>query len=139
MHRIIPIHPLVLDRLIWDKRPKNKRYPWVFPGENPIYPIYHGTWVKNRWVMIKKQYGLPDNFNLHDLRHSFRTALFNNGINEMVINMIMGHKKGKGMEAVYTHISMEQMKKAINTLTPPIEHEENVEFDIEKERLKRAN
>ena len=52
----------------------------------------------------------------HDFRHTFISTLDNNGVNENTRNQLTGHK-GKGVaEKIYIHKSLEELRKAIDSL-----------------------
>ena len=52
----------------------------------------------------------------HEARHTFRTRLFNAGVNTLIIDKLCGHISGSTGDTVYTHISVEQLSEAIKKL-----------------------
>lgn len=52
----------------------------------------------------------------HDTRHTAISKMTAAGIDDRIIKKIVGHKAGDVTVDVYTHIDMEEMKKAINTI-----------------------
>ena len=52
----------------------------------------------------------------HDTRHTFVTMLTENGIDQRVIQTIVGHSRGRTVTERYTHISLEKMREAVETL-----------------------
>ena len=49
-------------------------------------------------------------FTLHDTRHTFVTRAHECGLNELVIQKIVGHAPNTITQAVYTHISIDEMR-----------------------------
>ena len=53
----------------------------------------------------------------HDTRHTFATLLAEAGIDQRVVDALMGHSPGKNIaQAVYTHITLEKKLEAVNTI-----------------------
>ena len=53
----------------------------------------------------------------HECRHTFRSRLDSIGANKVCIDKIMGHKSEGTGERVYTHKSIEELKKNIELIT----------------------
>lgn len=53
----------------------------------------------------------------HECRHTFRSKLDSAGANKVSIDRIMGHKSGDVGERVYTHKSIEELKKTVEMLS----------------------
>jgi integrase len=62
---------------------------WVFPS--PTLPDRPLANVKRVWATAKKAAGLPADTVIHDLRHSFASALANAGIPLFEIGRVLGH------------------------------------------------
>lgn len=72
----------------------------LFPSkENPIQPID----IRFPWETALRASGVPD-FRFHDLRHTAASYLAMNGVNELVIADILGHKTLQ-MVRRYAHLS----------------------------------
>ena len=53
----------------------------------------------------------------HVLRHSFATAMLNNGANIEVVKELLGHESLATTE-IYTHVTFEELKKVYNQAHP---------------------
>ena len=72
--------------------------------EMPDYNSYY--------AVLKNKYGhMP-----HDTRHTFISLMTEAGVDSRIIKKIVGHKADDLTEDVYTHISMEAMKEAVNRI-----------------------
>ncbi|WP_245736071.1 tyrosine-type recombinase/integrase [Virgibacillus subterraneus] len=117
--RLLPLHPMVIPVLKEYQRnlPKDKRYP-----SEPVF-----------WSRLKKELnprsvhflfkelltkaGLPAHrFSLHHLRHTFATILLqqNDKVDLRTLQELLGHSS-LATTSVYTHIDLEQKKKAIES------------------------
>lgn len=63
---------------------------YVFPGRSPGKPL---STVRGAWERARAAAGLPSDLRLHDLRHSFASALANQGIPLNEIGVILGHSQ----------------------------------------------
>jgi integrase/recombinase XerD len=59
--------------------------------------------------------GIKKNVTPHKLRHSFATHLLNSGVSIRVIQDLLGHSNLQTTQ-IYTHVSLEQIKKVKNPL-----------------------
>lgn len=53
---------------------------------------------------------------LHDTRHTCASMLADAGIDKRIVQAILGHKGGDVTDRVYTHISIESMRDALNQI-----------------------
>lgn len=68
------------------------------------------------WNPLLKEMGLNPLHHPHDTRHTCVSLLTKAGIDERIIKKIVGHKGKSVTEIVYTHIEMQQLLDAINTI-----------------------
>lgn len=81
--------------------------PWIIPNwktGKPFTSIFHS------WDTARKQAGLND-LRIHDLRHSFASALVNEGIPIYEVQKLLGHADIKTTER-YAHLSMERLRQS---------------------------
>lgn len=61
---------------------------WVFPGKVVGTPLDN---IRLVWERARAKAGLPETLRIHDLRHSYASALANNGIPLNEIAVVLGH------------------------------------------------
>jgi integrase len=71
------------------KRAIHPENPYVFPSARREGQPVEG--VRGAWVRAKKAAGLPEDLRVHDLRHSFASALANSGTPLNEIGTVLGH------------------------------------------------
>ncbi len=84
---------------------KSYKFDWSF---NMTYAAAR-TLIKR----IAKRAGINKPVNLHNFRHSRATILGAAGINESIMNQVMGWKQGSKMAGVYIHLSGKQTDDAL--------------------------
>ena len=72
----------------WHRRSRDN--PFVLPGAVPGRPIIN---LRPAWEKAKKKAGLQPTLRIHDLRHSFASALANSGVPLNEIGVILGHSQ----------------------------------------------
>jgi integrase len=105
--------------------------PYVFPSHKvPGQPV---EGVRGAWARAKKAAGLPDDLRIHDLRHSFASALANAGTPLNEIGTVLGHTQ-LSTTTRYAHHSPQRLidtattaSRAWNLLPEPIEVEAEVQ------------
>lgn len=70
--------------------------------------------VVKRWAL---RAGLPPDVSPHTLRHSFATHLLDNGADLKSVQQLLGHES-LATTQVYTHISVERLRQAVETAHP---------------------
>lgn len=90
--RTIPIHPKIKERV--------KRY---VDSPRPTYRQLYD---------YMKSLG----FTPHDCRHTFATRCHECGLNDLVVQKLLGHAPETITQAVYTHISMNEMRTELSKL-----------------------
>ncbi len=102
--RILPLTPQLLE--LYNSIPKtNGEYLFTSPITGKPYVTIFTSWNSAR---IKA--GLKD-VRIHDLRHSFASALVNNGRSLYEVQILLGHSTSK-MTQRYAHLSNESLMSA---------------------------
>jgi len=83
--------------------PKKDNSPYVFPGPKgvPFKNIY------TAWNTARTKVGLRD-VRMHDLRHSFASALVNSGVSLYAVQNLLGHHNISVTQR-YTHLSQDSL------------------------------
>jgi integrase/recombinase XerC len=91
------------------------RSRWLFPGtgDRPLTTRTVQNVIK-RWAASA---GLPADVSPHTLRHSFATHLLDGGADLKSVQQLLGHES-LATTQVYTHISVERLKDAVETAHP---------------------
>ena len=102
--RVLPITPQLLE--LYKSIPKDDT-PYLFASAKSKKP-YVTIYVS--WNSARTRAGLKD-LRMHDLRHSFASALVNNGRSLYEVQTLLGHSTSK-MTQRYAHLSNENLMKA---------------------------
>ena len=81
--------------------------PWIFPNPatgKPFETIYHS------WNTARQSVGLGD-VRVHDLRHSFASALVNRGATLFDVQKLLGHSSPQMTER-YAHLTQGRLMDA---------------------------
>jgi len=103
--RHVPISPKLYELL--QTIPRNSIY--LFPSLKTGIPQND---VYKAWDHARRKAGLKD-VRLHDLRHTFASALVNNGRSLYEVQTLLGHSSLK-MTQRYAHLSNESLMKAVS-------------------------
>jgi integrase len=124
--RYIPLSPFavaVLERQR-AKRQAGDAGAHVFPS--PRRPGNPREGLRGAWARAKKAAGLPDDLRIHDLHHSFASALANAGTPPNEIGTVLGHTQ-LSTTTCYAHHSPQRViatattaSKAWNLLPQPV-------------------
>lgn len=110
-NRIVPIHPLIADlvRKNYDNAMSmGSEYLFNDPdGQQGTYLTYDKYRGRFRKVMSR----LKMDHKPHDTRHTFITKAKEANMNEYILKMIVGHEIADVTEKVYTHRTIEDLKK----------------------------
>jgi integrase len=79
-----------------------KRNKWVFPGRRGEV-MDHIHWKRNVWDKVIAKLGLPP-YRVHDLRHSWASAMLALGYNLTFIQRSLGHSTIKITSDLYCHL-----------------------------------
>lgn len=82
---------------------------WIFPNPQTLKPY---SSIYYPWHVARKRVGLED-VRLHDLRHSFASALVNRGMTLYDIKEVLGHANIATTQR-YAHLSQERLMEAVS-------------------------
>lgn len=88
--RYIPLSATAVQLLSVQAARRVSGNPYVFPGVKEGQPIEN---LKSPWTRAKAAAGLRPDLRLHDLRHSFASALANAGTPLNEIGVVLGHRE----------------------------------------------
>ena len=104
--RHIPLSKAALD--IIAQLPKFPNCPWLLPNPATLLPF---TDIKRSWMQARKLAGLDD-VHIHDLRHSYASALVNSGIDLYQVGTLLGHRSPGVTSARYSHLANDTLMAA---------------------------
>ena len=81
---------------------------WIFPNPQTMKPY---TSIYYPWHNARKRVGLED-VRIHDLRHSFASALVNRGMTLYDVKEVLGHANIATTQR-YAHLSQERLREAV--------------------------
>ncbi len=118
--RLVPVTDIALETIsnYLDTRPQAK-------GEEPLFLGSKGGRLSGEGLaqIVKKSAidsRVARKVTPHSLRHSFATHLLNNGCDLKSLQEMLGHKSLAATQ-VYTHVSLERLKKVYNAAHPESE------------------
>ena len=115
-NRIVPIHPKIKDLIQKDYDAAvaiGSEYLFNDPdGQQGTFLTYDK--YRGRWSKIMKRLKLDHK--PHDTRHTFITNAKEAGVDEYILKLIVGHAIEDVTEKVYTHRTLEDMRKAIEKI-----------------------
>ena len=111
----VPLTSQAIDLLNTLKRELSNIFPekgedsieWLFPNPKTGKPFKS---IFNAWNTARIKAGLPD-LRIHDLRHSFASALVNSGIPIYDVQKLLGHQSVKTTER-YSHLSQDRLRES---------------------------
>ncbi len=68
-------------------------------------------WGSKEWPRIRKEYSLPSDLRFHDLRHSFATIMFAEGVQAGDVQKLMRHSSIQVTHDIYRHLLPQQLEK----------------------------
>ncbi|MEG2651715.1 MAG: tyrosine-type recombinase/integrase, partial [Eubacterium sp.] len=69
---------------------------------------------RKRFKKILKTAGINENYRIHDLRHTFATRLFEEGVDALIISKLLGHRSPQITINTYIHIMPQIKDEAAN-------------------------
>jgi len=117
-HRVVPIHSELI-RLGFMDYAKSISGPSLWP-KLPQRAGKPGGYFSQYFGFLRRSLGIPPHTVFHSFRHNVRTALTESRTPETTIDRILGHESGGSVGArVYTHVPIESLQSAIETLQYP--------------------
>ena len=110
----IPIWPR-LTRMLKEWRLQCRSFKWVFQGRGDK-PYSPESWVSKRWSRIREEYNLPKDLRFHDLRHTFASIMFSEGVDIGDVQKLLRHASYRTTVDVYRHLLPNQLNKALKIL-----------------------
>ena len=115
-NRLVPIHPKIMHLIISNiEKAKSMNSNYLFndsDGQQGTYMTYDK--YRRRHEKINKRLKLSHR--PHDTRHTFITLAKQANIDEYILKLIVGHSINDVTEKVYTHRTIEDLKKAIRKI-----------------------
>jgi site-specific recombinase XerD len=114
--RYVPLPEALLPRLrqFWKT---HRSIPWLFPNPNCRHnpePLRHHQ-VQRAFEAARQRAGLRKHPTVHTLRHAYATHLLELGVNQRLIQAVLGHSSPK-TTCLYTHLTA----PACASLHPPL-------------------
>ena len=111
-YRIEPMPEVIREQLwtILSTIPDRIGYIFITNRGNPLY------WARDILNNLAKKAGIQKKVTPHLLRHSFATHLMGEGVNLKIISKLLGHSAIGITAGIYTHVSIEHMRKAQNLI-----------------------
>jgi integrase len=109
---ILGTHRVWFKERFGEPSPEHYLFPWGKPV--PSDPMHHATDITWGWDQLRKTTGVS--CRLHDLRHTFATALAERGVSESTMLSLMGHMSRAMLER-YSHIRMAAKRDAVAGIT----------------------
>lgn len=111
--RKVPIHDKVLPFFQEWMTKNDCEYLISTPeGKHFVYRNFYDSY----WTPLIAQAGLPDKLTPHCTRHTCISMLTTAGVDERIIQKIVGHKGLNVTQVVYTHFEIEELIDAINKI-----------------------
>ena len=109
-NRVVPIHSKILSIVETRAAASKSGYLFEHNGRKAHTVEYYAVWAD-----LMRSLGMQHV--PHECRHTFRSRLDSAGANRVCIDRLMGHKSGSTGERVYTHKTLEELRKNIELIT----------------------
>jgi integrase len=96
--------------------PKKDDSPFVFASPVTGKAL---SGITRTWYKLRRKAGLPSNFRIHDLRHSYASRLVSAGESLYVVQQLLGHADPRTTMR-YAHLNMETQQRAANLAAVPL-------------------
>ena len=107
------------EKLIRIRKAKNKSSIRIIPIHDRIYPLmcdFKKEPISFSHNGYNKSLSRHFDHTAHDCRHTFATRMKELKCDLLTLQLLLGHTPGSITEKVYTHLGIEELRKAINTL-----------------------
>lgn len=91
-----------------------QRSKWVFPSENPAFPVDPRNFYHRVWIPAVKRAGI-EWATWHDLRHTYASRLAMSGHNDSTIAALLRHS-GVALVQRYAHLNQEHLRQAVESV-----------------------
>jgi integrase len=119
-HRIIPIHSKLIE-LGFLNYVQSQSGPLLWQ-DLPRRDGKAGGYFSRFFGDLRKRLSIPADIVFHSFRHTFRSALAERGISELIIDRLLGHESSGSVGAkVYTHVSLGSLKEAVEAIRDPLQ------------------
>jgi integrase len=108
-------HIPLSDSALWALKAVTKREDSPFVFASPVTGKAF-TGISRTWYKLRRKAGLPSNFRIHDLRHSFASRLVSAGESLYVVQQMLGHADPRTTMR-YAHLSMDVQRRAANLVS----------------------
>jgi integrase len=99
-----------LTKMLKEWKLQSKSPIWIFLGRQGK-PMIGGSWERNHWQRIKKEYNLPRDFRFHDLRHTFASIMLSRGAQAGDVQKLLRHASVQTTINIYRHILPSQLEQ----------------------------
>jgi integrase len=108
-------HLPLSDSALWALKAVERRddSPYVFASPVTGKPF---SGISRTWYKLRRKAGLPSNFRIHDLRHTFASRLVSAGESLYVVQQMLGHADPRTTQR-YSHLSMDVQRRAANLVS----------------------
>ncbi len=108
-------HIPLSDSALWALKAVARREGSPFVFASPVTGKAF-TGISRTWYKLRRKAGLPSNFRIHDLRHSFASRLVSAGESLYVVQQMLGHADPRTTQR-YAHLSMDVQRRAANLVS----------------------
>lgn len=121
---VVPLPPFVIERLRAHREAQRAERPVASLDGGLVFTTargfaVNGSWLTKHFQALLAAAGLP-RMRLHDLRHGAATLLIAAGAHPRVAQELLRHSRSSMTMEVYTHISADQRRHAVDLLETAI-------------------
>lgn len=117
-HRVIPLHPYVLERLASQRevaaRERGSEFPWVFFGERGCL-VRRSSFGNRQWKPLLVAASVPHR-GMHHTRHTLATILLQGGTPVHMVSGLLGHSLTSTTTDIYSHFMPEDRTRVASAI-----------------------